>query len=159
MNTEQDIADRVSLDPCELSDLKTLSALYVQLDTEHATREGRKAITTVEAGAKLRLGIDAGQRAMLFRLEGVAVGMIIWMDMGDHVFVRNYVIDGGYRRQGLGHALFERFRHEVIGIERALRLEASAEPPQRFWESCGLTVWSTGLRIDPPQTDPDRETD
>ena len=132
----------LTLTPAGAADLPSLAALYVQMSRAHGHQISRE-----DAAAKLAKGLAAGQGAMLFRKDQTLLGMIIWMDCGDHVFVRNFVIDRDHRREGRGSALFQRWRREVTG-GREIRLETSALHAQAFWQAQGFAVWSTGLKLD-----------
>ncbi|MEL6476905.1 MAG: GNAT family N-acetyltransferase [Pseudomonadota bacterium] len=124
--------------------LSEMAPLYVQLDRAHGGK-----ITREQATEKLGLMLQAGHRAVLFRRQGLALGMAIWMDMGDHVFLRNFVIDRDHRREGFGAALFARWRSDLLPAGTKLRLEVGALHAQKFWERQGFSIWSTGMRLDP----------
>ena len=85
------------------------------------------------------------------RHGGHIIGYISWYDLGDHVFVRQYMIERAYRGRGLGSALLARLRAEVLPPEAELRLEASADRALRFWMAQGFAPWSTGLRLASPE--------
>lgn len=130
-------------------DLPALAALYVQLAAAHG-----ESYTGERAAAKLGKALAAGHEAVLFRHRGAVIGNVLWIDLGDHVFIRNYVIDAGHRGRGLGAALFCRFRAEFLGPDTPVRLEASADYSRAFWAALGFREWSVGMRADPI-----RETD
>ncbi|MEO0819241.1 MAG: GNAT family N-acetyltransferase [Pseudomonadota bacterium] len=136
----------VALLPAGREALPVLVELYNQMLAAHGDSMAADAICE-----KLGKGLDAGQRATLFRHARRTVGFVVWADLGDHVFIRNFLIDEDLRRQGLGRTLFERFRTECLAPGTPLRLEASADHALRFWEAMGFAAWSTGMRLDPPQ--------
>lgn len=134
----------VTLRPVGAEALPVLARLYVQMAAAHG-----HAVPEAAAAEKLRLGLEAGQEAVLFELGPRPVGCAIWADLGDHRMIRAYVIDMAFRRRGLGAALFARLRGEVFADGRPVRLEASGPGPRAFWEAQGLRAWSVGLRTDP----------
>ena len=136
----------VSLTPAGADELPLLARLYVQLYEAH----GRK-ITEDDASVKLGKSLGAGLKSMLFMSRDQAIGFVLWADLGDHVFIRNYVLEPALRGRGLGGALFARFRAEILAPDVAIRLEATADPARRFWQAQGLRAWSTGMRLDPPK--------
>ncbi len=138
--------EEVTLTPAGAAELPTLARLYVQMHEAH----GRE-ITAADASAKLRKSIGAGLNTLLFMNRDRALGFVLWADLGDHVFIRNYVIERASRGRGLGAALFARFRAEILAPGTAIRLESTADHAHRFWEAQGLTAWSTGMRLDPPK--------
>ena len=124
-------------------DLDTLAALYVGLTEAHGRPMAPEA-----ARAKLALMLSApGARAVLFEMAGEALGYALLVEMGDHMFVRNFAIAEPHRRRGLGAALFARLRAEAMP-GRAIRLEVSAPHARAFWEAQGFEAWSTGLRAE-----------
>jgi GNAT superfamily N-acetyltransferase len=133
----------VAIAPAGAGDLDAIVALYGQLSAAHGH--------PVDAAAdreKLAAAMAAGQRAVLFRHEGAILGMAAWMDFGDHVFIRNFVLDAAHRRRGLGAALFARLRAEALPEGRPLRLEASAAHSRAFRTRLGFAARSTGMRDD-----------
>ncbi|MEM8793609.1 MAG: GNAT family N-acetyltransferase [Pseudomonadota bacterium] len=119
-------------------DLDDLARLYVQMSSDYPVDQ---------AAEKVGKMLDAGHGAALMRNGAEPIGCILWMDMGDHVFVRNYVIAEGHRGRGLGAALFHRLRAEVLP-PKPLRLEASEDGARAFWSKQGFGPWSTGMRDD-----------
>ena len=137
-------ASDIALVPAGPANLPVMAALYVQMYTSHG------AVTSPsDAQAKLTLMLDAPhQQGVLFRLSNQTLGFAIWADMGDHIFIRDYLIDAAHRRRGLGAALFARLRAEYLPQDRPLRLEASADHALAFWKAQGFHMWSSGMRTD-----------
>ncbi|GMG84064.1 hypothetical protein LNKW23_32780 [Paralimibaculum aggregatum] len=133
----------VRLRPAESGDLPALAELYVGMAASHGT-----AMTAAAAEGKLALmlGVPA-QQAVLMEAEGRPLGYVLWADLGDHVFIRNYAIAAEQRGAGLGAALWQRLRAEVLPA-RPIRLEVSADHARDFWQSRGFVAWSTGMRSD-----------
>jgi GNAT superfamily N-acetyltransferase len=126
------------------AELPALSQLYVQVYEAH------DASITVEASfVKLEKMLQApGQRGLLFRHDGLQIGFIVWADLGDHVFIRDYVIDKAFRGRGLGAGIFSRICAEALPSGKPIRLETSADHALRFWTEQGFTEWSSGMRTD-----------
>jgi len=137
-------ADNATLVPAEDADIPVLSELYIQMYEAHGAK-----ITSEAASTKLAKVLQApGQRGLLFMYDNQPIGFTIWADLGDHVFIRGYVIDAAYRGRGLGSALFARLRAESLPSGLPLRLEASADHALGFWAAQGFSVWSSGMRTD-----------
>lgn len=141
---EQIRAAEVALVPAGTADLAVLAALYAQMYEAHDCRIAPDTATRKLA----RMLAAPGQRALLFSHGGLTLGFAIWADLGDHVFIRDYLIDAAHRGHGLGAALFARLRAEALPPGLPVRLEASADPARRFWEAQGLAAWSSGMRSD-----------
>jgi len=133
-----------ALEPAGNADIPVLAGFYVQMYAAHGHRIGPEA-----ASAKLAKMLQApGQSALMFKHGERPLGFVIWVDLGDHVFIRNYVIDAAHRGRGLGSALFARLRDEILPPGRPVRLEATADPSLRFWKAQGFSAWSSGMRSD-----------
>ncbi|MEM1275188.1 MAG: GNAT family N-acetyltransferase [Pseudomonadota bacterium] len=131
-------AAEVTLQQAGRRDLAELARLYVELSPDY---------TIERAAEKVSQMLSGGHGAVIMRHGEVAIGSILWMDMGDHVFIRNYVIVGGYRRAGLGSGLFARLKAELLPA-KPIRLEASEDGARTFWGKQGFALWSTGMRND-----------
>ncbi|MEM0924305.1 MAG: hypothetical protein AAGF44_10920 [Pseudomonadota bacterium] len=143
---EAALSQATDLHPVGVEALAEMAPLYVQFDRA----DGGK-ITREAAAEKLSLLLGAGHRAALFRRAGALLGMVIWMDMGDHVCLRSFVIDRDYRREGLGSAFFALWRARMLPPGKVLRLETGALQAQSFWQGQGFSIWSTGMRLDPKE--------
>ena len=105
-------------------------------------------ISVKDAETKLTLVLDApNQQGLKFVQKDHLIGFVIWADMGDHIFIRDYLIDAAHRRRGLGASLFARLRAEHFDT-RPLRLEASADHSLAFWKAQGFHAWNSGMRTD-----------
>ncbi|MEM7178036.1 MAG: GNAT family N-acetyltransferase [Pseudomonadota bacterium] len=133
-------ADAVVFSPAGQAQMDTLARLYVQLSAAHDD-----AYSAEEAAAKLARVLAAGAKAVVMTHGDRLIGSALWMDMGDHYFIRNYVIEESCRGQGLGGALVARLRAEILS-DKPIRLEASAGHSRRFWAAQGFEQWSTGFR-------------
>ncbi|MEM9145271.1 MAG: GNAT family N-acetyltransferase [Pseudomonadota bacterium] len=132
----------VVLAPAGMDEIPLMARFYTAMCAAHGDDFPEPA-----AAAKIgRMLTAPGQQAVLFWRGEVAVAYLMWADLGDHLFVRNYCVAEGLRGQGLGRALFERWRATTDG--RPVRLETSVEPAFRFWQALGFSEWSTGLRTD-----------
>ena len=136
-------ADAVVFQPAGPEALDTLTELFLEL-----ARALHDPVTPDAARLKIARGLPH-HRTVLFRHAGRAIGMIMWADLGDHLFIRNYVVREQFRRRGLGAALFRRLRAEVFPAGLPLRLEASEDSSRAFWVAQGFHDWSTGMRTDP----------
>ncbi len=137
-------AEEVVLREAGADDLPVLALLYGELYAAHGA-----SISPERAVEKLGRMLGAPcQRARLFEATGRPIGFALWAELGDHVFLRDYVITAAHRGRGLGAALFERLRAEALPDGLPIRLEASAAHAQAFWTKRGFGVWSTGMRSD-----------
>ncbi|MEM7237459.1 MAG: GNAT family N-acetyltransferase [Pseudomonadota bacterium] len=125
--------------------LDTLARLYRQLTRSHGS-----AITLDAAREKLGLMLAAGAEARLMRHGDRLIGCVTWMDMGDHYFIRNFVIEEMVRGEGLGAAIVARLTGELLA-DKPVRLEASNLRSQAFWAAQGFQNWSVGYRFDGPK--------
>ena len=113
----------------------------VTFDLDHETRLARTLV-------------GAGHRATLFMDGDRPAGFCMWIDLGDHVFIRQFMIDPAHRGQGLGRAIFTRLRAEVFPPKAKFRLEVQTPAAERFWSALGFVVKSTGMQLDLPEAAP-----
>ncbi|MGF1503233.1 MAG: GNAT family N-acetyltransferase [Paracoccaceae bacterium] len=140
-------ATAITVEPATVASLMALAPLYVMLSEAH-----RKAITEAAAAAKLRLMFEAGARGALFSQHGRVIGSAMWMEMGDHVFIRHFVIEPALRGRGVGRKIAARLVAEQIGAHREIRLEAALPQTVAFWEGCGFDPRGTALGRVPKET-------
>ncbi|MEM6624096.1 MAG: GNAT family N-acetyltransferase [Pseudomonadota bacterium] len=81
--------------------------------------------------------------------DGETIGYAALKEMGDHMFIRHFVIDAGMRREGVGSQAF-RALEAACFPDRQVRLDAShkIERPRAFWEAQGFQVMGYTMRRD-----------
>ena len=86
-------------------------------------------------------------RICFLRRDGAEIGYAAMHDMGDHMFIRHFVIDRSLRRAGIGSAAFQALRQTCFP-GRQVRLDASheMEGPRTFWEAQGFQVMGYSMR-------------
>jgi len=145
-------AEEAALDPAAIvlrpggeADLDILAAFYVQLSEAHG-----QIYTPAAAREKLAKELRAGHRAVVVEASGEPLGFVTWIDLGDHVLIRQFVLGQAHRRQGLGRALFARLRH-LIGADREIRLQAAAGAPEAFWRAMGFGPFAMTFTFRPDE--------
>lgn len=81
------------------------------------------------------------------RRDGEVIGYAALKEMGDHMFVRHFVIDARLRGAGLGTAAFRALQAACFP-DRQVRLDAShrISGPREFWEAQGFQIMSYTMR-------------
>ena len=79
------------------------------------------------------------------RVDGSAVGFVLWVDLVEYVFVRSFAIDMKRRRGGMGRAFFDLLRNETWPAGRQIRLEVAKGGPWAFWEKLEFKAMTTGM--------------
>ncbi|MEM0945136.1 MAG: GNAT family N-acetyltransferase [Pseudomonadota bacterium] len=136
-----EIGAEVSFQPAGLAELEALVGFYVELDRSHGQETPEPACR-----AKVKAMLEVGTHAALITSAGRPIGSVMWRDMGDHWFIRNFTLTASARGRGLGRAAVARLGEIMPG--KPIRLEASAEGPGKFWTAQGFTAWSTGYLRD-----------
>ncbi len=94
----------------------------------------------------------AANRICFLRRNGAEIGYAALHDMGDHMFIRHFVIDATLRRTGIGTAAFEALEARCFA-GRQVRLDAShtLDAPRSFWEAQGFRIMGYTMRrnVDP----------
>ncbi|MEM1275189.1 MAG: GNAT family N-acetyltransferase [Pseudomonadota bacterium] len=125
-------------------DMPELVRLYQQLCAAHGS-----VYPLEEAERRLAVILKAPYRANLFREDSETVGSALWMEMGDHIFLRHFTIDEDHRRGGIGARAF-RALETACFPEREIELNATdlMAGPETFWKSQGFKPVGTALRRD-----------
>lgn len=91
----------------------------------------------------------AANRICFLMSDGAEIGYAALHDMGDHMFVRHFVIDKACRRAGIGGAAFRALQAACFP-GRQTRLDAShvIDGPRAFWEAQGFEVMGYTMRLD-----------
>lgn len=79
------------------------------------------------------------------RIDGSAVGFVLWVDLVEYVFVRSFAIDPKRRRDGMGRAFFKLLREGTWPAGRQIRLEVAKGGPWAFWEKLKFKAMTTGM--------------
>lgn len=137
-------AAEIVITPAGEADLPALARLSVQL----AAALGGSQTPEVARG-RFASHLRHGYRVAAFRSGEAIIGYALWLDLGDHVFLRQFVIDAPLRGRGLGRALFERLAAEVFPPRREIRLDVLHGGPVGFWSALGFATKTTGMRRAP----------
>lgn len=126
------------------ADRETVLRFYHQLVLAHGHER------TLD-GSREKLGqiLSAPYRVHLLRRADQIVGSAVWMEMGDHVFIRHFTIDTAVRGQGVGAAAFAALEAACFsGREVELDVSTGMEAPLAFWQAHGFHPIGTLLRRD-----------
>ena len=105
---------------------------------------------------RLQRWLNADYDGLLFELGAGPVGYALFRPTDPDlkgpggIYLRQFFIVPEHRRRGIGTQAFELFLNQRVGGRR-LVLEALTSNPsgQMFWQSLGLTVYSTTLELAP----------
>lgn len=137
-------AAEIVIAPAGEADLLALARLRVQLAAVHGGQ-----LTVEAARERLAGNLRHSYRVTAFRAGEAIVGYALWLDLGDHVFLRQFVLDEALRGRGLGRELFERLAAEAFPPRREIRLDVLHGGPAGFWTALGFAAKTTGMRRAP----------
>ncbi|MEM8793610.1 MAG: GNAT family N-acetyltransferase [Pseudomonadota bacterium] len=124
------------------ADMGELVRLYRQLCTVHGVE-----LRLDEADRRLTTILSAPYRANLFREEHSVVGSALWMDMGDHVFLRQFTVDEQRLRSGVGTRAFRALKAACFpGRDVELSATNLMKGSEKFWKSQGFEALGTAFR-------------
>ena len=91
----------------------------------------------------------AANRICFLHRDGSEIGYAALHDMGEHMFIRHFVIDKEMRREGIGQAAFGALEAACFPGRQA-RLDASHTVigPREFWEAQGFRIMGYTMRRD-----------
>ncbi|MGF1554497.1 MAG: GNAT family N-acetyltransferase [Paracoccaceae bacterium] len=133
---------RLTLEPAHASDGATLARLNAELHAMNGER-----LTEEQALRDLRMLRVAGYALGVCRAGGTAIGYALWREKKRETYIRHFVIDAPYRRQGVGR----RFAGLVLATlpgDRDVRLDVRTEAAIRFWSSLGFRAEPWGMRLE-----------
>ncbi len=107
----------------------------------------RPGYRLTEAEARTRLAaMQAGPwQIHEMRIDGSAVGFVLWVDLVEYVFVRSFAIGPKRRRGGMGRTFFNLLREGTWPAGRQIRLEVAKGGPWAFWEKLKFKAMTTGM--------------
>lgn len=118
---------------CTREDIPQLAALCIQLDE---AVEGRSAPQPVEE-ERFEKMMDT-HRAFFFVQDSVVLGYAL-CDMRQHpVYIRQFFVQAGSRRQGAGKQAFALLRQALGAKTLSLDCHLSNEAALRFWHGLGF---------------------
>lgn len=120
--------------------------LTAELSCEFSAAYGYRT-TPQEEAVQIDPMLDAGHRVTALWRDSAAIGAAIWMDMGDHVFIRRFWLTAAVRGQGLGRVFFQRLVNDVFPHSRQVRLEVRDDGPKGFWTDLGFKETSIGMHL------------
>lgn len=126
------------------SDRETVLKFYHQLVLAHGQER-----TLDGSREKLDRILSAPYRVHLLRNGDETIGSAVWMEMGDHVFIRHFTIDTQMRGRGLGAPAFAALAAACFpGREVELDVSTDMDVPLAFWQAQGFHPVGTLLRRD-----------
>jgi GNAT superfamily N-acetyltransferase len=137
---------------CTPSDADVLAPMNAQLSEDEGAAVGMASAYLDRMRTWLA---DGRYEAALAESAGAPIAYVVWRrdpDYGD-IYVRQFFVDRGHRRRGLGRRLFEQAVHEFWEGE-LLRLDVYDSNPKgrAFWESLGFAPYSRLMRRAPDST-------
>ena len=128
---------------CELKDVPVLARLNKQLIEDE---KSDNPMNIRELEERMRGFLHADYQAYFFETDGVIVGYALVKTTCKPVYLRQFLIDRGFRHRHYGREAFQALMGR-LGVE-AIDLEVLAwnEAGKRFWESCGFTDISRYMR-------------
>lgn len=116
----------------------------------------RNAMTLAELEQRMAGWLVCDYEAVLFELDGAPVGYALYRREQDHVYLRQFYVDRGFRRRGIGRAACDRLRRGVWAGAARIRLDVLVgnAPGRAFWKAMGFEEYCLTLECDAPATPP-----
>ena len=119
---------------CTREDIPQLAALCIRLDE---AVEGHSGTPPAEMRARFEAMMDT-HRAFFFMQDGEVLGYALCDMRQSPVYIRQFYIQAGSRRQGAGKQAFALLR-QALGAEKlSLDCHLSNEAALRFWHGLGF---------------------
>ena len=125
----ENLMDTITVEEAGAGDRECVLDFYIQLVEAHGVHRSR-----VEAKQHLDRILSAPYRVHLLRQGDRIIGSAVWMEMGDHVFLRHFTIDASLRGQGLGAQAYAALEAACFsGREVELVARGESATASAFW--------------------------
>lgn len=127
------------------ADVPLLAAMNGRLleDEAHHLR-----LSAAELQKRMRGWLAGEYQAILFVDAEEPVGYALFRPEGSGIYLRQFYIERGRRRQGIGRDAIEQLRREIWPVGTQVRLEVLADnqPALAFWRSVGFADYALTMR-------------
>lgn len=135
------------------SDVPLLAAMNGRLleDEAHHLKLASSALEQ-----RMRGWLAGEYQAVLFIDAEEPVGYALFRPDEHGIYLRQFYIERGRRRQGLGRKAIEQLRHEIwpAGTQIKLEVLAGNQPALAFWRAVGFVDYAITMRSPPPAVGP-----
>lgn len=136
--------------PIQRVDLELVSSWNRQLQID----EGATVMEPEAVLDRLRGWLQSDYEGVVFELGDAAVGYALFrstdpdLKAPDGLYLRQFFVASQHRRRGIGTAAFREFTTQVVrGRRLVLEVLESNPGGERFWQSLGLTRYSTTFEL------------
>lgn len=127
------------------ADLPLLAVMNGRLleDESHGLR-----LTGGELEKRMRGWLAGEYQAVLFIDEPAPVGYALFRPDEHGIYLRQFYVERGRRRQGIGRKAIELLRQEIWppGTRITLEVLVGNQPAQAFWRAMGFTDYALTMR-------------
>ena len=104
-----------------------------------------------ELADRMRTWLRGDYQAVIFELSAKPVAYALFRPSEENLYLRQFFVSRGHRRQGIGRRAIQLFREQVVSPGQALSLEVFVhnEAGIAFWRALGFRQHALSFRIDP----------
>ena len=131
----------------------TDTALLAELNRQLIRDEAhRNPMNLPELEKRMKNWLADSYEAVIFSVEGAAVGYALFRFAPDYVYLRHFFIASAYRRQGLGRRAFDWLRQNRWQHHAKVRVEVLSGNARAlaFWRSVGFEEYAVTLELNHP---------
>ena len=128
----------------KLDDLGVLAELNLALIEDEGSAN---PMNLPQLAERMRRWLTNSYSAILFETEGRPIAYLLYRSDEDGTYIRQFYVNRGHRRQGVGTRCLELFIRELCnpGIRVYLDVLLYNTGGRRFWESTGFNMCSVRL--------------
>ena len=129
-------------------DIARLAAWNAQLIADEGHRN---AMTVAQLGDRMAAWLADAYRAVVFERDGCPVAYALYCEAVTEVRLRQFFVDRGHRRRGVGRRAVGLLRSVVWPRHKRIVVEAltANAPAVAFWRSVGFRDYSLALEVLP----------
>jgi predicted acetyltransferase len=128
--------------------------LLAELNCQLIRDEGhRNPMTVAELEERIRSWLQNEYRALLFQIGGEVVAYALYQERSDEIYLRQFFVVRGKRRQGIGCRAVEILRSRIWPAGKRLTVDVLVDnqPAVAFWRSVGYRDYCLTLEISPAE--------
>jgi predicted acetyltransferase len=125
-------------------------ALLAELNWQLIRDEGhRNPMTVAELEERIRGWLQGEYQAVLFQIAGAVVAYALYQERSDEIYLRQFFVVRGKRRQGIGRQAIEILRSRIWPAGKRLTVDVLVDnqPAVAFWRSVGYRDYCLTLEI------------
>jgi len=147
------MAERMTIRIAQRSDAAALARMNGELIRDEGHRN---PMSVAELEARMAKWLEGEYQAVLFEEDGTALGYALFKREPEWIYLRQFYVERGRRRRGLGREALGRLRAEFWRDAPRVRLEVLVGNAAgiAFWRAVGFRDYALTMELEPNKGNP-----